>query len=125
LRSYEIGIKGSEHTTIVDAETAGKAKYSFLLDVGDCCPDISFANLTCRSMGRLLPTKAQLAQREADAFNGRFPVGTAFRYWRGLREGDPSGVGELYHPATVVSDHPVAWIKGAGSCVSLSHVEAV
>ncbi len=124
MRSYEVGIKGSPHVTVVQAESAGKAKYSFLLDVSDCCPGISFKNLICRSIG-FIPTRAEMAELEAKAFNSRFSVGTVFRYWRGEREGEPSGVGELYHPATVVSEHAVAWIKGTTGCISLSQDEAV
>ena len=124
MRSYEIGVKGSPLVSVVHAETAGKAKYRYLLDVGDCYPDISFRDLTCRSLGDI-PTRLEMAEREARAFNKRFPVGTHFRFWRGEREGEPSGVGELYHPSTVVSEHPVAWIKGTTGCIALSHVEAI
>ncbi len=124
LRSYEIGIKGSPRTTVVNAESAGKAKYSFLLDVGDCYPDISFRDLTCHSVD-FQPTRAQMAARKAEAFNRRYPLGTLLRFWRGVREGEPSGVGELYNPATVVSEQVVAWIKGTTGCIAISHVEAV
>jgi hypothetical protein len=65
------------------------------------------------------------AQREADAFNAKCPVGTPVRYWSGLKEGEPTGTGEIEHPATVMCDHAVAWIQGARSCHSITHVEAL
>lgn len=65
------------------------------------------------------------AEKEAADFNAKYPIGTMVNYWRGLKEGDPTGIGEIYHEATVVCYHAVAWIKGCSGCVSLSHVEPV
>lgn len=64
------------------------------------------------------------AQAVADRFNAAAPVGTYVRYWRGVRQGPPSGFGRVYHPATVLGGHSaVAWISGCSGCVGLSHVE--
>lgn len=63
--------------------------------------------------------------REAAARNEKNPVGTMVRYWRGLKQGEPSGTGAVRHEATVVSDHVSAWIEGCVGSVSISHVEAV
>lgn len=128
MRAYDVGVKGWEGSAAtVFAETAGKAKYRRLLDIRDPYPDVSFKHLTCRALGDIPvpPTRTELAQREADAFNATHPIGTLCRYWSGEHLGHPTGVGLIYHLATVVSEHAVAWIKGAGSCHSLSHVEAV
>jgi len=36
IRAYEVGLRGQDHWTTVHAATAGKAKYSFWMDVRDC-----------------------------------------------------------------------------------------
>lgn len=70
--------------------------------------------------------RAAKLQREADAWNAANPVGTVVRYWRGVREGAPSGTGPTYHKATILSGHTVvAWITGCSGCITVSHVEAV
>jgi hypothetical protein len=52
VKAYEIGVKSRpEFGQTVYAITAGKAKYSYLLDVQDCWPDVQFKDLTCRSLG--------------------------------------------------------------------------
>jgi hypothetical protein len=71
------------------------------------------------------PTRAELSQAEADAFNAANPVGTMLRYWSGLKEGVPSGLAPISHPATVMCDHAVIWMRGVSSCHSLTHVEVV
>lgn len=69
------------------------------------------------------PTKAE---REAQRWNERHPVGTTVRYWTWLREGEPSGVGETTHRAAVLGGSAVVWIRGCKrGCVALSHVEVV
>lgn len=75
-------------------------------------------------MTRAEQRKARL-QREADEWNARHPVGTRVRYWRGLREGTPSGEGAVRYPAQILCDHVSAWIEGCVGCVSITHIEAV
>lgn len=65
------------------------------------------------------------AAREAAAFNEHVPVGARVRYWRGLREGAPSGEGAVRYPAQEVCGTASVWIEGCSGCVALSHVEAV
>lgn len=59
----------------------------------------------------------------AYGWNQRFPVGTAVRYWTGLRE----GIGKLSKTrseAQVLGGHTaVVWIENQVGCVALSHVE--
>lgn len=54
------------------------------------------------------------------------PIGTIVSYWKGAREGEPSGVART---RTEVQDIPsqkdVVWIKGVAGCISMTHVEAV
>lgn len=76
-----------------------------------------------RAAGRS-ENRAEIAQREADAWNARHPVGTVVRYWRGLREGEPSGEGAVRHPAQEVCGTASVWVTGCSGCVAISHVEA-
>lgn len=64
------------------------------------------------------------AQRDADRFNKKYPVGTEVRYWTGLREGEGK-VSKTRARAAVMSDHASVWIEGVAGSVSLSHVEPV
>ena len=132
MRAYMVGIRGDDehlYDAEVFATTAGRAKYERFLTLREVCfivgdEDISFKHLTCRSLGDR-PTPQERLQREADAWSRRFPIGTVMHYWSGLKEGDPTGTGRVYHSATVVCGSVVAWIEGARSCHSVSHVEAV
>lgn len=62
-------------------------------------------------------------QAEADAWSAGHPVGTPVRYWSGLREG-AGALGEVSHPAQVVSNHVSAWVTGHAACIAISHIEA-
>lgn len=63
---------------------------------------------------------------EVEIFNLKHPIGTLVRYWRGIREGDPSGEGPTIHPADLLGGHTgVIWIEGCRGCIALSHVEAI
>lgn len=65
------------------------------------------------------------ARAEVEAFNARYPVGTRVRYWRGTKQGPPSGEGAVRYAAAVVSDTASVWIEGCSGCMALSHVEVV
>lgn len=69
--------------------------------------------------------RAAKLQREAEAWNVKHPVGTRVRYWRGLREGAPSGEGAVRYAAQVVCGTASVWVEGCTGCVALSHVEEV
>jgi hypothetical protein len=69
--------------------------------------------------------RATRAAREVEAFNARVPVGARVRYWRGRREGAPSGEGAVRYPAEEVGGTASVWIEGCLGSVALSHVEAV
>lgn len=125
IRCYEVNVRGREWSHFIEAETAGKAKYEYLLDVRDAWPDTTFADLECHVASRRPPTRKELAQQEADAFNAAHPVGTMLRFWSGVKEGAPTGLAAISHPAQVMSDHASVWMSGVRSCHSLSHVEAV
>lgn len=50
VRSYEVGVKGTDWQRIVYALSAGKAKYEYLMDVRESWQNVSFKDLTCRSV---------------------------------------------------------------------------
>ena len=65
-------------------------------------------------------------QSAVDEFNSANHVGTLVRYWRGVHEGAPSGVGRTRTLAEVLSGHTaVVWISGTSGCIALTHVEPV
>lgn len=65
-------------------------------------------------------------QAEVDEFNRLHAEGTMVEYWRGLRQGEPSGKGKTRTAAQVLSGHTaVVWIEGCSGCISLSHVRAL
>lgn len=65
------------------------------------------------------------AQQVAD-WNAAHPVGTLVRYWRGIREGEPSGTGPTRSEAWLLSGHtPVVLIDGTSGGIALTHVEVV
>ena len=66
------------------------------------------------------------ATKAAAAFNATYPIGTTVRYWKGTKDGNPTGEGVTTHEATVLGGHTaVAWIRGCSGCVALTHVEVV
>jgi hypothetical protein len=70
------------------------------------------------------PPRRNDLQIQVDSFNAQVPVGTVVRYWLGARNGQPSGVGAIKHPATVLGGHTaVGWIEGHGA-IALSHIDA-
>lgn len=71
-------------------------------------------------------TKLQKAEAAAAAFNAKHPVGTMVRYWRGFKEGEPSGAGKTRSEAWAMpSETAVVLIEGTSGGIALSHVEVV
>lgn len=125
-RAYQVGIKNWDgFSKTIFANTPGKAKSSYYLDIRESYPDLPFTALICHSLGKIqVPlTRQEIAQLEADAFNAKHPVGTMLHYWSGVREGEPTGTAPISHPATVMCDHASIWMEGVRSCHSISHVE--
>lgn len=68
----------------------------------------------------------EAAERDVAAWNAKYKVGQRARFWTGEKRGKPSGEGEIWNEATVLGGHTaVAWIRGTGSCVALTHVEVI
>lgn len=60
------------------------------------------------------------------SFNDAHAIGTLVDYWRGAKEGEPSGRGATYTEAQMMGGHTaVVWIEGCRGAISLSHVEVV
>lgn len=51
LFAFACKLPWSEHETIINAMSAGQAKYSFLLDVRDPWPDTKYTDIRCRKVG--------------------------------------------------------------------------
>ncbi len=129
--AFEIGIRGFfgdswDGKLVIEAITRGKAKSEFIRRVGDSW-DVPFTALSSRKLTAYVrpPTPEEIARRDCEEFNSHHPIGTLVRYWTFTREGEPSGVGRIKHEATVVSQHASAWIEGARSSISITHVERV
>jgi len=78
--------------------------------------------------GQIAAVASTAADHEAlrDTWNATHPVGTVVRYWRGIRETEPSGTGATRSKAWMLSGHtPVVLIEGCSGAVALTHVEAV
>ena len=62
-------------------------------------------------------------QQLCDDFNRMYAEGTLVKYWTGVKEGEPSGIGKTRSTAQMMCGHSVVWIEGYRSCVGLSHIE--
>lgn len=51
LAAFELGIVGQQPTRVMNARSAAKAKYLYLLDVRDVWPDVTFMDLFARKVG--------------------------------------------------------------------------
>ena len=68
--------------------------------------------------------KGKSEQQKVAAFNKSFPVGTQVKYWKGLKEGAPTGTGATRSEAELLGGHTaVVWVEGCTGAVALSHVE--
>ena len=117
-----------DQTRYVSAPTAAAAKFDVARDLME--------DLDRRDRGRAFrglrvhvckdppPTPQEVAAAQADIWNARHPVGTVVSYWRGVKEGEPSGTGTTRSPAQALGENPVVWIAGCSGCIHLSHVEA-
>lgn len=77
----------------------------------------------------MTPAMQEIIRRHENAvaaFNEKHPIGTIVRYWRGVRAGEPSGVGKTTTEAQMLAARTaVVWIEGCSGCTALSDVEVV
>lgn len=52
LKAYECTVTGTDWTRTVNALTAGKAKYSYFLDVKEAWPDVPYTAVRVRCVGK-------------------------------------------------------------------------
>jgi hypothetical protein len=57
LKSFACGVRGTNWTRVVHHMTAGKAKYSYWVDVREAWPDVKFTDITCAVIGRPVQTE--------------------------------------------------------------------
>jgi hypothetical protein len=118
VRAFECGVIGTDWKTIVHHLSAGKAKYSYLLDVRDYWPDVTFKQLTCRVIGSPVQTEKfrHTAERRGVSFRigDRVKVGTDYGYI--LDSNDSANFDVLFetgkHAGITLSCHPI-WIEAA------------
>ena len=68
-------------------------------------------------------TTLRKLERERDAWNALYPVGTPVEYWTGVRgDGEPKR-GEIRARATIICGHVSCWVTGLAGCINLSHVQ--
>lgn len=58
LSAYEVSVKGTDWTQIVNARTAGKAKREYHLQVVDAWPDVPYTAMRCHKIGAPQTTEA-------------------------------------------------------------------
>jgi hypothetical protein len=58
LRTYEVNVKGQNWAELIVQGSAGAAKYAYLLDIRDPYPEVTFKDLTVRSLGKLEPDES-------------------------------------------------------------------
>ncbi len=126
-RAFEVTLRNGEFPCVVFAGSAGKAKVERFRELRELFPQVEYTDLRVRSLGRMErpPTQEQIAAKEAEEFDKRYPIGTRVKFWSGLKEGEPTSVGKTCHVATVVCGTAVAWIDTARSCHAITHVEAI
>ena len=65
------------------------------------------------------------ARQTVETFNAQHPVGTAVRYWRGVRAGE-GVLSATRSPAALLGGHTaVVWVEGHTACLALTHVEPI
>lgn len=78
-----------------------------------------------RSMDRKRNARIGAVLARIDSWNRAYPVGTMVQYWRGAKEGEPTGTGATRTEARDFYGQPVVWIEGCSGCVALTHVEPI
>lgn len=56
--AFECVVIGTDWVRVINHSTAGKARYDYLLDLRDICPDITFADIKVRKIGEAMTTEA-------------------------------------------------------------------
>jgi hypothetical protein len=63
--AFKVSVKGTDWTKIINARTAGKAKYQYWLDVTDCWPDVPITAMRARKYNAGRPYTSPEFERNA------------------------------------------------------------
>lgn len=63
--AFEVSVKGTDWTKIINARTAGKAKYQYWLDVTDAWPDVPITAMRARKYSSGKPYTSSEFERNA------------------------------------------------------------
>ena len=85
LFAWEVSVKGTEWTKIVNARTRGRAKRDYHLDVRDAWPDVPYTAMRCRKIGA--PHTSESFKR-----NARYREMPAVRCGQRVKVGEARGV---------------------------------
>jgi hypothetical protein len=61
--AFEVSVNGTDWTRVINARSAGKAKYEYFLDVRDVWPNVSITAMRARKVGG--PRTSEAFQRNA------------------------------------------------------------
>ena len=79
--AFECRVEGEEIRAIVNAPTAGKARYRYWLRASDACPDLKLIDITVRKVGR--PHTDERLLRVCDLRGMRLAAGDRVRLANG------------------------------------------
>lgn len=65
--AFEVWAVGSEHRHVMNARSAGAARYEYLLEVRDCWPDVKYTDMRSRKLG---PAHTSEAFRRTARYRG-------------------------------------------------------
>jgi hypothetical protein len=125
VRSYTCRLRGYDHETIVNATSASKARYRYLLDVRGPFPDVTFADIVVRSHGE--PHSDEMFEHIARLRGVDFKCGDEVTF--GDRRGVVIGAGAganfeiLCEGGETVLVHPAYIEEGAFRGTPIAHRE--
>lgn len=121
-RTYEVRRRGSNDVATYAAATAGKARYLAILDLRDSFPDISFSDLSVRSLG-IRETVQEKAERQAREWNAAHGPGTPIRVYPVLADDEATAYDTVAaEPGAYVLGGHSAVVKVPGDAILLSHI---
>jgi hypothetical protein len=121
MRAFDVRLRGAPEGRTVYAETAGKAKYETLLDLGDVFPDLEYTDLRVRCLG-VMETPEERNARQIAEFNASFPPNTPVRvYPLAMGDHDSAYDTTVMEPGAFVLGGTVV-VKVPGDSIALTHV---
>lgn len=111
IRSYSCRVRGRPETagTIVNASSAGKARYRFWLDVSDALPDVKLIDIVVRSFGAPVDPKGfkeNAEYRQVPFVHTGMKVKVCGRYGRIVGHNSSANLDIEFDDGDVGSCHP-------------------